>query len=290
MMPRMWMLMAQNIMSAITTACFSLSRGEGKRAPVERSGACLALSQARSMREGETARGRYAKPHFHHPLAYLLVVQAMGVFHQVRQRRVGFGFLRSPQRSAVGGTRCTMAPVVKKLRQVDVVATPDVPLPAALARAAALPLEKMTGGGQRENQHRAFWHDQFAKTSDVRRWLYWYHENQSEGNLSLADISWVLEAEGGETTLLKREGGSASGEREKWYIRAGNHVTLAELFNYGCRLCSCHFLYTLYLAQPVFVAKKRHSESKTPEAMLMRSAHRLRHHETGKRALPWNPW
>ena len=41
------------------------------------------------------------------PLAYLLVVQAMGVFHQVRQRRVGFGFLRSPQRSAVGGTRCT---------------------------------------------------------------------------------------------------------------------------------------------------------------------------------------
>ena len=29
-------------------------------------GACLALSQARSMREGETARGRYAKPHFHH--------------------------------------------------------------------------------------------------------------------------------------------------------------------------------------------------------------------------------
>ena len=66
MMPMMWMLMAENIMSAITTACFSLSRGAGERAPVERSGACLALSQARSMREGETARGRYAKPHFHH--------------------------------------------------------------------------------------------------------------------------------------------------------------------------------------------------------------------------------
>ena len=59
MMPMMWMLMAQNIMSAITTACFSLSRGAGERA-----GACLALSQA--LREGETARGRYAKPHFHH--------------------------------------------------------------------------------------------------------------------------------------------------------------------------------------------------------------------------------
>ena len=135
-----------------------------------------------------------------------------------------------------------------------------------------------------------FWHYQFAKTSDGRRRLYWYHENQWEGNLPLAEINWVLQAEGGETTLLKREGGSASGERGKWYIRGGNHVTLAELFNYGCQLCSCHFLYTLYLRQPIFVARKRHSESKTPEAMLMRNAHRLRHHETGKWALPWNPW
>ena len=32
------------------------------------------------------------------------------------------------------------------------------------------------------------------------------------------------------------------------------------------------------------------SESKTPEAMLMRNAHRLHHHETGKWALPWSPW
>ena len=62
----------------------------------------------------------------------------------------------------------------------------------------------------------------------------------------MESILWVLQAEGGETTLLKREGGSASGERGKWYIRGGNHVTLAELFNYGCQLCSCHFLYQLH--------------------------------------------
>ena len=93
-----------------------------------------------------------------------------------------------------------------------------------------------------------------------------------------------------ETTLLKREGGSASGERGKWYIRGGNHVTLAELFDYGCHSCSCHCLYTLYLRQPIFVARKRRSESKTPEAMLMRNAHRLHHHETGKWALPRDPW
>ena len=38
-----------------------------------------------------------------------------------------------------------------------------------------------------------------------------------------------MQAEGGETTLLKREGGSAFGERGKWYIRGGNHVTLVEI-------------------------------------------------------------
>ena len=74
----------------------------------------------------------------------------MGVFHQQRPWRVGFGFLllRHKDRLAevqgvqeVAGTQ--LAPVVKKLRQVDVVATPDVPLPAlARGRAAALTLEK----------------------------------------------------------------------------------------------------------------------------------------------------
>ena len=50
------------------------------------------------------------------------------------------------------------------------------------------------------------------------------------GNMSPEEINRILQLEGGETTLLKREGGSASGEREKWYIRAGNHATLVELF------------------------------------------------------------
>ena len=110
-----------------------------------------------------------------------------------------------------------------------------------------------------------------------------------------------------ETTLLKREGGSAFGERGKWYhfssVRAALPLASAGsgvsgvvttprwwiLFYYGCQLCSCHFLYTLYLPQPIFVAKKRHSVSQTPGAMLMGNAHALHHHETGKWALPWDP-
>ena len=109
--------------------------------------------------------------------------------------------------------------------------------------------------------------------------------------LPLADIDWVLEQEGGETTLLKREGGgSASGERGMWYIRGGNHVHLAELFNYGCKLCSCHFLYTLYLRQKIFATKKKKTETETPQALLMRNAKLLRRQETGKWPLPWGPW
>ena len=124
----------------------------------------------------------------------------------------------------------------------------------------------------------------------MRRWLYWYHENQWEGNLPLAVIDWVLEREGGETTLLKRDGGGSGERRGKWYIRSGNHVNLAELFNHGCHLCSCHFLYTLYLRQPIFVAKKKKTETNTPQALLMKNAHRLHRQETGKWPLPWDPW
>ena len=134
-----------------------------------------------------------------------------------------------------------------------------------------------------------FWHYQFAKTSDARRFLFLHQA--TVGNLPLADIDWVLEQEGGETTLLKREGGgSASGERGKWYIRGGNHVNLAELFNYGCKLCSCHFLYTLYLRQPIFVATKKKTETNTRNALLRKNAHRLYRQETGKWPLPWDPW
>ena len=59
-----------------------------------------------------------------------------------------------------------------------------------------------------------FWHYQFAKTSDARRFLYSLFQKKWDGDLLPEEIDWVLQQEGGETTLLKREGGgSASGER-----------------------------------------------------------------------------
>ena len=60
MMPMMWMLMAQTIMSAITTLCFSLSRAcAGERSRSKQHATAGPLS-------GATARGRYTKPRLHH--------------------------------------------------------------------------------------------------------------------------------------------------------------------------------------------------------------------------------
>ena len=137
--------------------------------------------------------------------------------------------------------------------------------------------------------HVRFWHYQLTKTREVRTWLYWYHEHQYDGHLSSDEINWILQEERGETTLLKR-GPASGGTPATWYIREGNHVTLAELFNHGCHVCSCHFLYTLYLQQTVFITKRHRSESTAPGARVRRHAKNLHHQETGRYGLPTHPW
>ena len=92
-----------------------------------------------------------------------------------------------------------------------------------------------------------------------------------------------------ETTLLKREGGSASGERGKCYIRGGNHVTPVELLIYGCQVCSCHFLYTLYLRQPIFVARKRHSGPKAFKILSLTLARSRNLQGAGRSIAPHHP-
>ena len=140
-----------------------------------------------------------------------------------------------------------------------------------------------------------FWHYQFAKTGAARRWLTWFADHPGE-SLTWGDIEWVLQEEGGETTLLKcdsasGESGSACGElgTRQWFIRAGHHVTLAEMFNYGCRLCSCHFLYTLYLRQPIFLAKRNPPESLSPDRKKLQKAKAPHFKERARLGLPWHP-
>ena len=65
MMPMMWMLMAQTIMSAITTACFLSRVGAGERARSKQHATAGPPPEA----SGATARGRYTRPRLHHGAA-----------------------------------------------------------------------------------------------------------------------------------------------------------------------------------------------------------------------------
>ena len=137
--------------------------------------------------------------------------------------------------------------------------------------------------------HVRFWDYQFVRGQEVRAFLYWYHENPDKQHLNESAIDWILQKEKGGAALLTRKPASG-GPSATWYIRTGNHVTLAEIFNWGCNLCSCHFLYGLYLRQPLFLTKRHHSNSKSPNSQLRKNAKNLHHQETGKRGLPDAPW
>ena len=120
----------------------------------------LALAQANGLAQNNTRPRGHRQRQVHQatpspwvprecPLACLVVVQAMGVSHQHRLRRLGFAvpLPRHKDRLSkvqgvqeVAGTQ--LAPEVKKLRQRDVVTTPDIPLPALARGRAALTLEK----------------------------------------------------------------------------------------------------------------------------------------------------
>ncbi|CAK0846652.1 unnamed protein product, partial [Prorocentrum cordatum] len=130
-----------------------------------------------------------------------------------------------------------------------------------------------------------FWHRQCATSEKARDYLAWKNAGRDTGFLPLAEMKWILGVDGGEAELLKRvEDDSASGETR--CIRTGQFVTLAEMFSYGRRLCSCHFPRTLHLRQPMLATRTGHSESQTAGATPKKNDRRLRYQETGRRGLP----
>ena len=144
MMPMMWMLMAQTKMSAIATACFSLSPGERARAKQRATAGPPPEASGATARHVHQATPSPWVPR-ERPLAGLVVAQAMGASHQHRLRRLGFAvpLPRHKDRLSkvqgvqeVAGTH--LAPVDKKLHRRDVVTT----LPALARGRAALTLEK----------------------------------------------------------------------------------------------------------------------------------------------------
>ena len=130
-----------------------------------------------------------------------------------------------------------------------------------------------------------FWHYQFARNLEVRRWL--YNRSQEEWcdtYLTEREISWMLGKEDNETHLLRYNPRSASGE--SWSIRTGQYITLAEMFDLGQHLASCYDLYRAYLYMPTFIETRYHSKSNTASAQERCNAKILRHADTGRWGFP----
>ena len=79
---------------------------------------------------------------------------------------------------------------------------------------------------------------------------------------------------------------ASGGNPEKWFIKAGQYITLGELFVWGHDRCSCWDLYRLYISLPIVILPKFHSSSSSPHAMLRSNAKRCRHSECGRWGLP----
>ena len=130
-----------------------------------------------------------------------------------------------------------------------------------------------------------FWNYQFVETYDVRKWLYGRsQESWSEEDLTWPEILWILEAEGGKTKVLKWVDDQASGGQ--WYMKGGNYITLAEIFYIGMESLSFYDLYRAYKSLPIFIHKRAHSESNSPEATMRSNAKKLHYKEKGKWGLP----
>ena len=112
--------------------------------------------------------------------------------------------------------------------------------------------------------------------------------------LTWGDIERVLQEEGGDTALLKcdsasgESGGAPVGHHQGWWRSV---TPLAEVFNYRCRLCSCHFLCTFHLRQPIFfLAEKRNPpESPSTDRKKLQNAKELHFHERGRGGHPCHP-
>ena len=90
-----------------------------------------------------------------------------------------------------------------------------------------------------------------------------------------------MEKQNDETAVLKRELDPVTGVYY-YSIRAGNYITLAELFHFAMKDLSCFDIYNIYTSFPVWISRKLHSVSHTPWATKRRNAKNLHYAETGK--------
>ena len=119
-----------------------------------------------------------------------------------------------------------------------------------------------------------------------------------ERDLSTKDVEWILSKEGNETTYLKFDPAPGGPWREHprdwlsrgtfWY-KTGHVVTLAEMFRFGCRECTCFDIYRTFVHLQFYAFKKAHSQSQSESGVQRRQAKILHYEETSHYGLPKTP-
>jgi hypothetical protein len=105
-----------------------------------------------------------------------------------------------------------------------------------------------------------FWDYQFCNCRETRQFLL----ERSQGHwcdkdLTQSEVDWIMYTENNQTSLLMRDPYPVSGGPAEWFIRAGNFLTLAELFYQGRNDLSCFHLYKIWLTLPVWIHKREPS-------------------------------
>ena len=71
-----------------------------------------------------------------------------------------------------------------------------------------------------------------------------------------------------------------------FYLKRGHFVTLAEMFRFACKNCTAYDIYRTYVHLPIFIHRRSHSVSQSPQGQFRQNAKALRHAVLGYWSLP----
>ena len=137
-------------------------------------------------------------------------------------------------------------------------------------------------GSDEDVRQPCFWHYQFANKASTRRFLYVrsFDKRLQDQPLSDTELDWILAEEGGATTMMKATNVNGASGARQWFIRAGNYITLAELFHFGRHRVTCWGMYRTYYSMDIVIHRRYHSRSTSGLCQQKQNAKRLHYFET----------
>ena len=122
---------------------------------------------------------------------------------------------------------------------------------------------------------------------NAKHWLYnRTMEKWCKDDLDHGDVNMIIKDCDYSTNLLRWEGtgdaqNPATGGGGQWWINQGKVLSLPELLYWGHDKMTMYELYSMWIRYPIFATKKKHSESQSEQAVMVRNSKQLRFAEQG---------